>query len=119
LFEVHFGDLPGQVRFALLLLLPPLVQGLLVSREGFSGSRSGERLLREMPAKLSELVEGFTQVRIAATEDRIPLRRECFSAESLARGNGSSGCACGRGNWTVAITPGATTRRSCTARRRS
>jgi hypothetical protein len=84
LFEVQFRNLAGQGRFALLLLLSPLVQGLLVGREGFAGRRPGERLPRDAPAKLGELVERFTQVRIAPTEHRVALRHEGFSAENLA-----------------------------------
>jgi hypothetical protein len=84
LFEVHFGDLPGQFRFALLLLLPHLVQGLLVDSERFAGSRPGKRLLRDAPAQLGELLERLPQMRLAPTEDRIPLRRQGFRAESLA-----------------------------------
>jgi hypothetical protein len=51
-----------------LLLLAPLVQGVLITRERFAGSRPGERLLGDAPAYLGELLERLAEVGIAPAE---------------------------------------------------
>src|SRR5205085_2554506 len=84
LFEVHLGNLPGEGRFTLLLLLLLVVQGLFVGSESFSGSRAVEHLLRDTLAKLGELVEGFPQMRIASTQNGISLCCQGFCADGLA-----------------------------------
>src|SRR5262249_49422107 len=84
LFEVHLGDLSGQRGFMLLLLLLPLEERLLVGCKGFPGTWAGEQLLRYAVAKLGELVEGFTQVRVASTENRSPLRCQGLGTEGFA-----------------------------------
>src|SRR5262249_45007512 len=82
---------PGRLRApaALAAIAPGSVPGR------FPGCRSGERALGNAPAELSELIERFTQVGVAATEYRIPLCGERFGAERLAAKNKVEGCAHG------------------------
>jgi hypothetical protein len=59
LFEVDLGDLTGESRFVLLLVVLQLFEGLFVGGAGFPESRPRERLLCELTAQLGESVERF------------------------------------------------------------